>query len=365
MQFSHEAATIVEAVQNVCRLGSDPVGLARTQQEGSAVAAGWKQLGELGFLDWRDIAPGGLVDGAPEPLRAVLVGVGSSLIAGPTLEAFMWLPILDAAISESQGKDVLGHARNGTSLVTIAGAAGQPGTAPIGPDSGAIESGVLRVTEPIVLANLPLVDDVVFLVRATSGDVVIACVAAADLEARPISLLDDTQPYHTIQALDVETSWTHTLPRDKFEELRERLQAGAAIASLTMVAGALGGVVDITRRYVLEREQFGQPIGGFQAVKHTMARMLASAKQAEATAGVLSGSLGTGTLPLLCAWEAIMADAVAVAESAVHLHGGMGFSAETAPHLYLKRIWAWSSVGGLRQSTVEAWGQALETHTVR
>ncbi len=119
------------------------------------------------------------------------------------------------------------------------------------------------------------------------------------------------------------------------------LDRGAVFHSVELL-GAAGAVMDIAVDYAGQREQFGQPIGAFQAVKHRCADMLVDVEGMRSTAYHAAWSIGAGDP------DASVAAAVAkiwcsdaglrVAESALQVHGGIGFTWESDVHLYLKRI---------------------------
>jgi alkylation response protein AidB-like acyl-CoA dehydrogenase len=90
---------------------------------------------------------------------------------------------------------------------------------------------------------------------------------------------------------------------------------------------------------VRRREQFGRPIGSFQAVKHRLADVYVQVQAARSAAYYAAWSAGsgsgerTGGLALAQALEALRT----AASEAVQLHGGIGFTWEHDAHLYLKR----------------------------
>ncbi|MBD0707214.1 MULTISPECIES: acyl-CoA dehydrogenase family protein [unclassified Streptomyces] len=89
--------------------------------------------------------------------------------------------------------------------------------------------------------------------------------------------------------------------------------------------------------YAREREQFGRPIGGFQAVKHLCAGMLVRAELARAA--VRAASLTAD--PAEIAGAKLLADTAATgnARDCLQVFGGMGFTWEADVHLHLKRAW--------------------------
>jgi alkylation response protein AidB-like acyl-CoA dehydrogenase len=113
--------------------------------------------------------------------------------------------------------------------------------------------------------------------------------------------------------------------------------AAAAIAAEAV--GAAERALAATLAHVRVREQFGRPVGSFQAVKHRLADLyvrLQSARSAAYYAACDASSDGravSGPLALAEALEALRA----VAGEAIQLHGGVGFTWEHQAHLYFKR----------------------------
>ncbi|MBD8561816.1 acyl-CoA/acyl-ACP dehydrogenase [Pseudomonas fluorescens] len=109
-------------------------------------------------------------------------------------------------------------------------------------------------------------------------------------------------------------------------------------AQLTGIAEA---VRDLATDYAKVREQFGQPIGAFQAVKHACADLAIRAEAALAQTGYAALCLGEDTVDTrtsIAAALRVAGDAaITGAESSIQLHGAMGFTEECTAHLYLKR----------------------------
>ena len=89
------------------------------------------------------------------------------------------------------------------------------------------------------------------------------------------------------------------------------------------------------------REQFGQPIGAFQAIKHRCADMgvaaFAASAQVTMAAACLAEHAPQTPTELAAAVRIAVKSAQANAAAAIQVHGGMGFTAECDAHRYLKR----------------------------
>jgi len=96
--------------------------------------------------------------------------------------------------------------------------------------------------------------------------------------------------------------------------------------------------------YAVVRQQFGRPIGAFQAVKHLCAGMLCRAETAAALAWDAARAVddAPGELPLIAAAAAAvnLDAAVDTAKDCIQVLGGIGFTWEHDAHLYLRRALA-------------------------
>jgi alkylation response protein AidB-like acyl-CoA dehydrogenase len=121
-----------------------------------------------------------------------------------------------------------------------------------------------------------------------------------------------------------------------------RMQDLAAIAIACDCAGGASRILEITLDYVRQRRQFGRAIGSFQAIKHKCADMYVAVQGCRsiidaAVETALQGWSEESTATASAA-KAYCADSYAqVAGTAVQLHGGIGFTWEGDPQLFLKR----------------------------
>lgn len=121
--------------------------------------------------------------------------------------------------------------------------------------------------------------------------------------------------------------------------------------------GSAGRTLSLAVQHAREREQFGQPIGGFQAVKHLCAEMLVRTELARAAvyAAAVTGD------PVEAAGAGLLAGEAAVrnARDCLQVHGGMGFTWEAEVHLHLKRAWVREGLGGAAGAAEEELAAAL------
>lgn len=119
-------------------------------------------------------------------------------------------------------------------------------------------------------------------------------------------------------------------------------------------AAALSGIaeatLDMSVAYAGMREQFGRPIGSFQAVKHHCANMAIAARcardQTSFAAVAIDEQRDDAALQVECALFVAGSAALENAAKNIQIHGGMGFSDEADPHLYLKRAQLLITIAG-------------------
>lgn len=150
------------------------------------------------------------------------------------------------------------------------------------------------------------------------------------------------------------------------ERFLTELRAWARILATCELSGIATGLLETTTAFVQIREQFGRPIGSFQAVKHVLADMHAlacSLRNVSDSALADAVSAGPEDLSMIAAVaKAYAADtALEVCESAVQMHGGAGFTTETDLHLYYKRALALRAWYGDHEELAHRIGDALLT----
>ena len=123
--------------------------------------------------------------------------------------------------------------------------------------------------------------------------------------------------------------------------LRRAIQSGTVGLALDAV-GAAQQLFDVSLDYVKQREQFGVPIGSFQAMKHKFADMLILLERARALGyfAALTIAEDDPRRALATAMaKAAAGDAVSrIAKEAIQVHGGIGYTWESDVHLYVRRI---------------------------
>lgn len=150
-------------------------------------------------------------------------------------------------------------------------------------------------------------------------------------------------------------------------EVRVDIDAGEAVevpglrseavrrTALTLAAAEASGIAQwcltTAVEYAKVREQFGAPIGSFQAIKHLCAQMLETAEAVAATAWDAAASAEGGdadqwVFAAEVAGVTALDGAVRAAQDCIQVLGGIGFTFEHDAHLYLRRAVALRSLLG-------------------
>ena len=151
-------------------------------------------------------------------------------------------------------------------------------------------------------------------------------------EIQPVRSMDNLVTLHRARLVDARPSfWTAA------RDLHER--------ALLLLSAFAVGIAEATRDMAVEyakiREQFGRPIGSFQAIKHICADMAIRCEAAVCQTAFASLVLAEGRdgLAFHTTSSKLVAAASAVknASQNIQVHGAIGFTAEADPHLFLKR----------------------------
>ncbi len=121
----------------------------------------------------------------------------------------------------------------------------------------------------------------------------------------------------------------------------KRILDRSKVALCAEMCGGAQKVLDMTVEYAKIREQFGRPIGSFQAIQHKCANMLVQVESAKSATYYAAWAVSNNTAeaPLAAAMaKAYCSDAFRqVTAEGIQVHGGIGFTWEHDMHIYFKR----------------------------
>ncbi|WP_055550753.1 acyl-CoA dehydrogenase [Streptomyces sp. NBRC 110028] len=292
---------------------------------GGERTAYWPGLAAQGLLgphlpEERGGGGGGLVD-----LAVVLEETGRAVLPGPYLPT-----VLASAVLHRAGRDELvAGLADGSRAGAVAFGAGSLTAAP-GPDGGLVLDGCA----PPVLGAADA--DVIVLAAARGTSTVWLAVDGADLTLRVHDGADPTRPTAEVRATGV------AVPRARALDVDPALVTDLASVLLAAEAcGTAGRALETAVGHARVREQFGRPIGQFQAVKHLCADMLVRVEQARAltwdAARAADEAPDTRGLTAALAAATALDAAYGCAKDCVQILGGLGFTWEHDAHLHLRR----------------------------
>ncbi len=128
-----------------------------------------------------------------------------------------------------------------------------------------------------------------------------------------------------------------------------------------MTAGALMHVFNCTLQYANDRQQFGKPIGKFQAIQHQLSVMSehAFAARMAAQLGLSSEGLNIDRLRVAIAKARTSEAALEVAALSHSIHGAIGFTVEFDLQLFTRRLHLWRQAAGSESYWHDVVGAAL------
>jgi alkylation response protein AidB-like acyl-CoA dehydrogenase len=164
---------------------------------------------------------------------------------------------------------------------------------------------------------------------------------AEQLEVEEVASVDPLRPVAHVRADAVEVAAERVLSKLS-------VNAAQAIASTLLSAEAVGvarWATDTAAAYAKIREQFGRPIGQFQAIKHKCAEMFARTERATAAVWDAARAIDEGfekpesAAEFAAAAAATLAPAAAqsCAQDCIQVHGGIGFTWEHDTNVYYRR----------------------------
>jgi alkylation response protein AidB-like acyl-CoA dehydrogenase len=316
------------------------------EPDGAVDAEVWKLLsGELGLTGLVVPEQYGGAGATAVDLAVVLVELGRSLAAVPFLQTAVAATVLaECATAPDLVAEVLPAITSGD---LVAGLAVPAGARPV-----AIRDGTaLRVTGTLAhVVDGPLLGLLLTPVDVDGGRALAAVrVPGPGVTVTPEPTLDRTRTQAGVQLVDAPA----VLLGGAAAEARAIDLLLAAVA--VECAGAARFCLDTTVAHLRTREQFGRPLGSFQALQHRCADLAVAVESASATGWYAAWAAdadadGFATVaPLAKVHNAGIFRRVAA--EMIQLHGGIGFTWEHPAHRYFKRATATELLFGGRRWT--------------
>jgi alkylation response protein AidB-like acyl-CoA dehydrogenase len=303
---------------------------------------------ELGILGATLPEEAGGLGGGPVEVMVIAEALGHALVVEPYIDTVVVAGGLLQRAGGERATAVLEQIADGTAVVALAVTEPDTGDDLTGIATAADRDGdswVLSGTKIVVL-NAPLATHL--LIAAKTADGLSLFLTEFDATHPP-----DGVEMHAYRTIDDRRAADLTFDRLRLPAqallgeaeaslLRARDEGAAAVVSEAV--GAMRKVLADTVEYSKQRQQFGQPIGSFQALQHRMVDMYMELEQAVAAAYLAVLNLDAEQAVRARAVSAAKATAGRAArfigQNAVQLHGGMGMTEELAIGHYFKRLTA-------------------------
>ena len=299
----------------------------------SATPVDWALLTQAGWLGLEAPEAVGGAGATFAEVAIILDQMGRTSARSSYLGATLAVGTLNSLAPNATRDVLLGEVAAGS--VRVAAAVEVPFTVVSTPDGPRVDGLAEFVPDAGEAQRLLL------LAHDESGTPVVVDVAAAELEITTQPVLDETRSFAAVAADGVvAASSVFAFDGDAAAgatALLDRAVVAVACDSLGLSEAMLAATVS----YAGVRQQFGRPIGSFQAVKHACADMLVKIAVSRQLVGAAVDAVAEGrpdaTVAASMAKSYACSTAVEVVGKAMQLHGGIGYTWESGVHVYLKR----------------------------
>lgn len=342
LDLTNEQEMLRDAVRALCTAEMPTSAVRAAEHDPAVTAAFTAKLAEMGMPGLR-IAPelGGLGLGLTD-LVVTFIELGRALAPGAHLENGVLATALLRDCPEPEAAELLRGIAAGSSIVIPAWHE-RDGTSTPATVRTRVErrgTGFTISGEKHFVPHLELADRLVVLAQSAEGLPVLALVSpnAAGIERSDQPNLAD-QPLTRLTFADTPVEAVLGLTSgvtDVWDRAMDELYIGAA----ALAVGGAERVLEITTQYACEREQFGKPIGSFQAIAHyladaavnvTASRILTYRAASAADEGAPFRHFARMAKLKACK---TFRDVSAVS---IQIHGGLGFTMEADPQLFYRR----------------------------
>jgi len=304
---------------------ADAVGMVRAQEhEPTRWRDGWAGLADLGIFAMALPEEHGGLGGSAVDLAAILEQATMSLVPGPVLGTALTALLL-AQVPGAEG--LTAAVGQGVAVgVVVAPVPAQGAGGQLALTGGPFPAVCAEGADALLVLTQNGDDQVYVLVPANAPGIKLTGRGSADI-SRPMAEVSfdavSVEPDRVLRGIGVATA----------SDIAVTLAAAEA-------AGVAAWALDTAVSYAKVREQFGKPIGSFQAIKHLCAEMLCRSELASAAAWDAAQAVDDDEQrPIASAVAgAICLDAaVENAKDCIQILGGIGFTWEHDAHFYLRR----------------------------
>lgn len=290
----------------------------------------WRALAEMGFLGAAiPEEHGGLGLGALD-LGVIMEALGAANAAVPFMSSIvLGAEAIRLAGSDAQKAAWLPRLASGDAIATFAYAEG-PG--PVFASGTKLDGGKLSGSKSPV-ADAGIAD--IAVVHVADGKFALVELDQPAVTRTKLDSFDQLRPHYRLDFADAVAE-----PMPGTGKL-DRLIDQAAVQAAFEAVGASEACLHMARDYAMERQIFGRPLGGFQAIKHKLADVAVATELARSNAyyGGWAAESSPDDLPAAAAaarLSGIKCFELAAREN-LQVHGGIGYTFEANCHFYYRR----------------------------
>jgi len=353
LELSEDEAELRQSVADVLD-GISPLSLVRSIYEGDGDDRDlWARMVEL---DWPaltiDEAHGGVGFGYLE-LAIVAEQLGAHVTPGPFLAtASQFAPAVRELGDDAARARFLPLVASGAITGTLAVAeGGRWDPAAVGATATREGDGWRLSGRKDAVMHAATADEIAVVVVGEGGLGAVV-VPRADLDLRPRRTIDPTMPIADVvlDGVVVPADRVIAEPGSLDPALVDRVLDEATVAIAMATVATCRAIFEQTVAYAKEREQYGRPIGSFQALKHRMADMFLAVERANALCWYAALTIAEDD-PRRREARSLAKAAVGECQALIvtdglQLHGGIGFTWEHDLHFFLKRAKAGDGLFG-------------------
>jgi len=161
---------------------------------------------------------------------------------------------------------------------------------------------------------------------------------------------ESIDPSRKLYAVEFDAKLEPVASGEKAAALLDAALNRGALGCAAQALGLAQRMIDMTVQYTADRQQFGKPIGSFQAVKHHMANIAVRLEYAKAPVhrAAYAVSMGQQSAAVNVSHAKLMACEAAnlAAKNTIQAHGAMGYTWEVDLHIFMKKAWALANTWG-------------------
>lgn len=314
----------------------------------------WEQMAELGWLALAVPEDAGGLGMGMEEVALLMIELGKGIVTEPLVSTgILAAHVLDKSLSEDERVDWL--ARIAAGAVRIAFAHVDPdapgGLVPLMAERDG--AGFVIKGRTLMTYDAPSASHLIVAAELDGAPALLLLpVDTAGIALNNYPLIDGTRAADITFAAVPAPAEALLVAGAGAKELADEALDRARLALVAQAVGSIEASVRMTASYAAERQQFGQPIGKFQAIQHLAADMFVASYQARsalyAALRDIDGAPDQRTRAVSVAKVISGMSGQTVSRNGIQIHGGYGVTDEYAiSHHYRRLMVIEKQYGGL------------------